>query len=192
MTRGTFAFISDASEHPDIDPAMLLSVSEEYNGDMGPDMMNGIKFGGKLFRDVESFYGFIDHCRKASVEFGYVEDTDDEMKKWSGYLQERMSFHLLCGNSKDNPFVMVHIVNKNGIQDYDKNPYSTIFHYSDYVYMKNMSSHPAFFKDADRKVFCLAPAQSKVLCFGHQIDESEWEQFCREMNFRFGKEEGNG
>lgn len=179
MTRGTFAFITDTN--PKSDTAMQMIVSEEYNGDMGPDMINGIKFGGKFFREVENRDQFVKHCLDTAIDFEYA---DDDTAK-DDYRSESMNDYLITGNTKDNPFVMVHIVNRNGIQDYDKNPYSTIFHYSDYVYMKNMSSHPAFFKDADKKVFCLAPAQSKILCFGHQIENEEWEQFCREMKFRF-------
>ena len=179
MTRGTFAFITDTN--PKSDTAMRMIVSEEYNGDMGPDMINGIKFGGKFFREVENRDQFVKHCLDTSVAFEYAEDG---MEK-DDYERDYLETHLIEDNSKDNPFVMVNIVKKDGLQDYDKNPYSTIFHYSDYVYMKNMSSHPAFFKDADKKVFCLAPAQSKILCFGHQIENEEWEQFCREMESRF-------
>ena len=167
MTRGTFAFITDTN--PASETAMQMIVSEEF------------KFGGEFFWKVETLDQFVKHCLDTAIDFEYADDDTEK----DDYRSESMNDYLITGNTKDNPFVMVHVVNRNGIQDYDKNPYSTIFHYSDYVYMKNMSSHPAFFKDADKKVFCLAPAQSKILCFGHQIENEEWEQFCREMKFRF-------
>ena len=138
MTRGTFAFIADTN--PASETAMQMIVSEEYNGDMGPDMVNGIKFGGEFFWKVETLDQFVKHCLDTAIDFEYA---DDDTAK-DDYRSESMNDYLITGNTKDNPFVMVHVVNRNGIQDYGKNPYSTIFHYSDYVYMKNMSSHPAF------------------------------------------------
>lgn len=185
MTRGTFAFIADAQ--PEKDAPLQMIVSQQYNGGMAPDMTRGIKFGGRLFRNVETCDQFLRLCFETAADLDYTEEaTMDE------YMPKHSAVYLIDENSKENPFVMVNIVKKDGFQDFDKNPYSTIFHYADFVYMKNMSSKPVFFKDADEKVFCMAPAQSKILCFGHQLEEEEWKQFCRELDFKFGKETNNG
>ena len=75
MTRGTFAFITDTN--PASETAMQMIVSEEYNGDMGPDMVNGIKFGGEFFWKVETLHCYVHSiflCMAGIVEcLGTVE-----------------------------------------------------------------------------------------------------------------------
>lgn len=180
MTRAVFAFITD--DPYDIHGARML-VSEQYNGDMGPAMNKGLRYGGAFVRNIQTKEQFEQFCLRVSRDYGYTTVFEDG-KKVEDYAKERIADNLIEGGdaTHDNPFVVYEKkYDKDGTRDYLSGPYSRIFHFSDYVYMKNMSSHALFFKDADKQVFCLAPGQCKILNFGSQLPLDEWKEFCLEI-----------
>ena len=165
MTRGTLAVFTDSPAEGEI----LLLTSPEFNGDMAPNMEKGKVYGLRLVEvvnSVESFNNLILATLRA-FKMDIPEDTEtfslphciqkkklqDGWKAYEEYWEDTWS-------EEDQDFVPHQI--------YGDNPWIKYFHYSDFVYCKNLSSSNLIIIDREGKRIELKPGDSTVLSFGRE------------------------
>ena len=168
MTRGTLAY----AEYDFDGNCFQIKVSDEFNGDMGPDMAMGEKTLQRLAKAATP-----DHFEKAVYDtvhdFGYEDDYDSEdpadmMSIDNGPMDAGMGL-------KDDPFKMS-----------TPNVLSKTFNYSDYEYIMSYGA-PFYVEDKNGKPVTIEPGTVYVFSFceyvgkadkdGNFIDETEDKEY---------------
>lgn len=163
MTRGTIAFV-DYDKHA---KSWNLYVSRQFNGDMGPDMVNGEKLL-QLFKEI--YFNKKNHASKLDKMFRIVKSMMDLF----GYEYDEPSEALLpygierISISNDCPCVDFTETNDNSDQ------FVRLFHYSDWTYLINVSSV------RDRFIACRDEVRKNDLTYNFFLQPNELTIF----NFR--------
>jgi hypothetical protein len=126
-----------------------LKVSEEFNGDMAPNMVKGKKVLKKL-RAAETQDHFEKVVWETICDFDYQDyyESEDPADALDSYdLQEHI------GTAADNPFA------------FTKEVLSRMFNYSDFAYIVPYR-HPLYIVDANGKALTIQPRQVAVFGFG--------------------------
>lgn len=146
MTRGTFVAFTGAN------PAFLTT--GEFNGDMGPTMDYGEKFGPEFKTSVTDVDSFEKFAEKVVREFGYEDDYEGR----DGHLYQDDGADV--GGGPDGPFPLGDV-------------WERVFNDSDYGYFKNFSDRDVWMKDTNGVVACVPPGGFECYYFGHLLDDEE-------------------
>lgn len=129
MTRGTVAFI-DYDKRND---KYLLFVSEQFNGDMGPDMDKGEKLI-RWFKDI-----YLDKSNNHQTKYYKMERIVAELNNTFGYERE-VSFKRIPLTESSYEDIWINLRTKYLDKekkdiDYNSDIWSTWFDYSDFLYI---------------------------------------------------------
>ena len=148
MTRGTLAYV----EYDFDKNCFTLKTSEEFNGDMGVDMVNGETTIERL-SNAKTPVDFEKVVWDTICDFEYDDDyEEDDLSN----MMETLHLSEGVGATAENPFEITE-----GVLE-------RIFNYSDYEYIASYKAD-FFVKDRSGKVVKIAVGTPCVFCFGEYI-----------------------
>ena len=129
MTRGTIAFI----DYDKKDDQYVLFVSEQFNGDMAPDMANGEKLI-RCFKDI-----YLNKSNSHQTKYYKMERIVAELNNTFGYERE-VSFKRIPLTESSYEDIWINLrtkyIDKGKKEiDYNSDIWGTWFDYSDFLYI---------------------------------------------------------
>jgi len=129
MTRGTIAFI----DYDKKDDQYVLFVSEQFNGDMAPDMANGEKLI-RCFKDI-----YLNKSNNHQTKYYKMERIVAELNNTFGYERE-VSFKRIPLTESSYEDIWINLrtkyIDKGKKEiDYNSDIWGTWFDYSDFLYI---------------------------------------------------------